>query len=190
MHDPMTDTGAEGAATPERVIARLRPHARRLVRPAVFVVLVCAAGGFGFGVFRAQLAWVNGVIALAVVVLVVFGGVVPLIRWLGQRYVVTTRRLVVVHGLGTRTRRELLHSRGYDVTVRRRGMQGMFRTGDVLVFPGDDPPLVLVDVPSADLVVAVLHDLVELYEARRRRREPDWDEIIGGTWRAPGDMSA
>jgi hypothetical protein len=102
---------------------------------------------------------------------------------MSQRYVVTTRRLVVSHGLGTRTRRELLHSRGYDVTVRRRGAQGLFRSGDVLVFPGDDPALVLTDVPHADLVVAVLHDLVEAHEARRRYREPDWDDIVRGTAR-------
>ncbi|PZE68108.1 PH domain-containing protein [Curtobacterium sp. MCBD17_021] len=171
---------------PELVVARLRPHARRLVRPAVFVVLVAAAGGFGFGVFRAELAWVNVVVAVAAVALVVLGGVVPLLRWLSQRYVVTTRRLVVVHGLGTRTRRELLHSRGYDVTVRRRGAQGLFRSGDVLVFPGDDPALVLSDVPHADLVVAVLHDLVEAHEARRRHREPDWDDIVRGTARHDG----
>ncbi|QWS34173.1 PH domain-containing protein [Curtobacterium aetherium] len=166
---------------PELVVARLRPHARRLVRPAVFVVLVAAAGGFGFGVFRAELAWVNVLVAVLTVVLVVLGGVVPLLRWMSQRYVVTTRRLVVSHGLGTRTRRELLHSRGYDVTVRRRGTQGLFRSGDVLVFPGDDPALVLADVPHADLVVAVLHDLVEAHEARRRHREPDWDDIVRGT---------
>jgi membrane protein YdbS with pleckstrin-like domain len=165
---------------PERVIARLRPHARVLVRPAVFVVLVAAAGGFGFGVFRAELAWLNVVVLVLVAALVLFGGLVPLLRWSSRRYVVTTRRLVVVHGLGTRTRQELLHSRGYDVTVRRRGLQGLFRSGDVLVFPGDDPALVLVDVPHADLVVAVLHDLVETYEARRRHREPDWDDIVGG----------
>ncbi|WP_181439503.1 PH domain-containing protein [Curtobacterium sp. MCBD17_032] len=166
---------------PELVVARLRPHARRLVRPAVTVVLAAAAGGFGSGVFRAELAWVNAVVAVAAVALVVLGGVVPLLRWLSQRYVVTTRRLVVVQGLGTRTRRELLHSRGYDVTVRRRGAQGLFRSGDVLVFPGDDPALVLADVPHADLVVAVLHDLVEAHEARRRHREPDWDDIVRGT---------
>ncbi len=175
MHDGMT-----AEPPPERVVARLRPHARRLVRPAVFVVLVAAAGGFGFGVFRAQLAWVNVVVAAVTLLLVVLGGLVPLFRWMSERYVVTTRRLVVVHGLGTRTRRELLHSRGYDVTVRRRGMQGVWRSGDVLVFPGDEPPVVLGDVPHADLVVAVLHDLVEGYEARRRHREPDWDEIVGG----------
>ncbi|OIH96983.1 PH domain-containing protein [Curtobacterium sp. MCBA15_001] len=170
---------------PERVVARLRPHARSLVRPAVFVVLVAVAGGFGFGVFQAQFAWVNVVIAVLVVVLVLFGGIVPLVRWLTQRYVLTTRRLVVVRGLGTRTRQELLHARGYDVTVRRRGLQGLFRSGDVLVFPGDDPAVVLADVPHADLVVAVLHDLVETYEARRRHREPDWDEIVGGADRPP-----
>lgn len=187
MHETVTD-----GPPPERVVARLRPHARRLVRPAVFVVLVMAAGGFGFGVFRAQLAWLNAVVAGIVLVCLVFGGAVPLFRWMSERYVVTTRRLVVVHGLGTRTRRELLHSRGYDVTVRRRGLQGVFRSGDVLVFPGDDPALVLRDVPHADLVVAVLHDLVETYEARRRHREPDWDDIVGGgTHRPPwGDVRA
>ncbi|MBT2503066.1 PH domain-containing protein [Curtobacterium sp. ISL-83] len=170
---------------PERVVARLRPHARSLVRPAVFVLLVMAAGGFGFGVFQAQLAWLNVVVAVLVLLLLVVGGAIPLVRWMSQRYVVTTRRLVVVHGLGTRTRQELLHSRGYDVTVRRRGLQGLFRSGDVLVFPGDDPAVVLRDVPHADLVVAVLHDMVEAYEARRRHREPDWDEIVGGAER-PG----
>ena len=175
MHDGMTEE-----PPPERVVARLRPHARRLVRPAVFVVLVMAAGGFGFGVFRAQLAWLNVVVAVLVLLLVFLGGALPLVRWMSQRYVVTTRRLVVVHGLGTRTRQELLHSRGYDVTVRRRGLQGVFRSGDVLVFPGDEPAVVLADVPHADLVVAVLHDMVEAYEARRRHREPDWDEIVGG----------
>ena len=174
----MTDEPA-----PELVVARLRPHARRLVRPAVFVVLVAAAGGFGFGVFRAELAWLNVVVAVLVVVLVLVGGLVPLLRWMSERYVVTTRRLVVSHGLGPRTRRELLHSRGYDVTVRRQGAQGLFRSGDVLVFPGDDPALVLADVPHADLVVAVLHDLVEAHEARRRHREPDWDDIVRGTAR-------
>lgn len=178
MHDGMTDE-----PPPERVVARLRPHARRLVRPAVFVVLVMLAGGFGFGVFRAQLAWLNAVVAALVVLLVLLGGALPFFRWMSERYVVTTRRLVVVHGLGTRTRRELLHSRGYDVTVRRRGLQGVFRSGDVLVFPGDEPAVVLGDVPHADLVVAVLHDMVEAHEARRRHREPDWDEIVGGVER-------
>lgn len=178
MHDGMTDE-----PPPERVVARLRPHARRLVRPAVFVVLVMVAGGFGFGVFRAELAWLNVVVACLVLLLLFLGGAMPLFRWMSQRYVVTTRRLVLVHGLGTRTRRELLHARGYDVTVRRRGLQGVFRSGDVLVFPGDEPAMVLADVPHADLVVAVLHDMVEAYEARRRHREPDWDEIVGGAER-------
>ncbi|WP_169795811.1 PH domain-containing protein [Curtobacterium ammoniigenes] len=164
----------------ERVIARLRPHARRLVRPSLFVIVVVGAGGAGFGVFQAQLAWLNVVIAALVAFFVVVGGLMPLLRWLGQRYVVTTRRLVVVHGLGTRTRQELLHARGYDVTVRRRGLQGIFRTGDVLVFPGEDPPIVMRDVPSADLVVAVLHDLVEAHAARRGPSGPSWEQILRG----------
>ncbi|MFZ7089095.1 PH domain-containing protein [Curtobacterium sp. RRHDQ10] len=184
----MTESSSGPAPDPERVIARFRPHARRLFWPVVRAFVVCALGGFGIGLFRADWAWLNLVVAGLVVVLLVLGSVVPLFRWLGSRTVVTTRRLVQTTGSVVRTRHELLHSRGYDVTVRRTGLQGMFRTGDVLVFPGEDRPLVLPDVPSADLVVAVLHDLVEVHDLRRRGPEPSWQQIVDGTAR-PADRS-
>ncbi|KQO62185.1 PH domain-containing protein [Curtobacterium sp. Leaf261] len=165
---------------PERVIARFRPHARRLFWPVVWAFVVGVGGGFGLGVFRAEWAWVNLVVAGLTLLLLLIGSVAPLVRWLGHRTLVTTRRLVITSGLVVRHRHELLHSRGYDVTVRRTGLQGVFRTGDVLVFPGEDRPLVIADVPSADLVVAVLHDLVEAHDRPRPRSGPRWDDIIGG----------
>jgi membrane protein YdbS with pleckstrin-like domain len=181
MTDPgTTDHGVVRVPEPERVIARFRPHGRRLFWPIVRAVVLFALGGFGVGLFRADWAWMNLVVLGILFVLLAVGSLLPLVRWLGARTVVTTRRLVTTSGSTVRSRHELLHSRGYDVTVRRTGLQGMFRTGDVLVFPGEDRPLVIRDVPSADLVVAVLHDLVEAHDLRRQRAEPTWRDIIGG----------
>ena len=72
-----------------------------------------------------------------------------------------------VWGLMVRTRQELLHSRGYDVTVRQNGMQQLFRSGDVLINTGLDRPVVLHDVPSAALVQSALHELMERGAGRR-----------------------
>jgi uncharacterized membrane protein YdbT with pleckstrin-like domain len=84
-----------------------------------------------------------------------------LMSWLGKRYVITTRRIILRTGFFVRVRQELLHSRGYDVTVRQNGLQSVFRSGNVLVNTGLDQPVVLKDVPGADLVQAALHDLME-----------------------------
>jgi hypothetical protein len=60
-----------------------------------------------------------------------------------------------------RDRQELLHSRGYDVTVRRAGLQLLFGTGDVRIDTGHEHPVVLADVPAPGLVSSALHDLIE-----------------------------
>ena len=85
----------------------------------------------------------------------------PLAVWLSRSYTITTRRIVLRSGLMVRTRQELLHSRGYDVTVRQNGLQQLFRSGDVLVNTGLERPVVLRDVPSAALVQSALHELME-----------------------------
>ena len=85
-----------------------------------------------------------------------------------------------------RSRQELLHSRGYDLTVRKNAVQSLFRSGDVLVNTGLDRPVVLWDVPGADLVQATLHDLMEAdatLVAQRRRL----DQSTQGTWPPPSN---
>lgn len=150
---------AVGASPTERVVARLRPHARRLFWPTVALVLVCGATGYFYGNLRED--WQNtGLIVLAAAVIVLLW-LLPLASWLNRRYTITTRRIIFRHGFFVRSRQELLHGRGYDVTVRRNWMQSAFRSGDVLVNSGLEHPLVLKDVPSADLVQQVLHDLMQ-----------------------------
>jgi uncharacterized membrane protein YdbT with pleckstrin-like domain len=170
-----TPPGASGSVhtvQPETVVARLRSHGRALFWPCL--VLVADAGALGyFGGSFAE-AWQNWAVLAAAVLVAVLLFLVPLIAWLGRNYTITTRRIVLRSGVLVRTRQELLHSRGYDVTVRKAGLQGMFGSGDILVNTGLERPVVLRDVPGADLVQATLHDLMELSVnpvATRRQRE-------------------
>jgi membrane protein YdbS with pleckstrin-like domain len=146
-------------AVPESVVARLRPHSRVLFWPTVALLADAAAVAYFFGSLPER--WMNLALLAAGAVLAVLVFVIPLIAWLGRNYTITTRRIVIRSGFIVRLRQEMLHSRGYDVTVRKAGLQVLFRSGDVLINTGLDHPVVLKDVPRADLVQSALHELME-----------------------------
>jgi len=152
-------TGQPSSPVPEHVIARLRPHSRIMFWPCVALIVVCGATGYFSG--RFAVAWQNQGVLIAAAVLIVLLFLLPLLTWLGRHYVITTRRIILRKGLLVRTRQELLHTRGYDLTVRKNGVQSLFRSGDVLINTGLERPIVLWDVPGADLVQSTLHDLME-----------------------------
>ncbi len=165
-------SGTVQTVQPEVVVARLRSHGRALVLPSLVLVADAAALGY-FGGTLAE-PWQNWLVLGGAVLVAVLFFLLPLIAWLGRNYTITTRRIVLRSGVLVRTRQELLHSRGYDVTVRKSGLQGAFGSGDVLINTGLEHPVVLRDVPGANLVQATLHDLMELAVnpvATRRQRE-------------------
>lgn len=169
---PPTVSGAVQAVPPEAVVARLRSHGRAMVLPCLVLVADAAALGYFGGTFPEQ--WQNWALLAAAGLVAVLLFLLPLIAWLGRNYTITTRRIVLRGGLFVRTRQELLHSRGYDVTVRKTGLQAMFGSGDVLINTGLERPVRLRDVPGASLVQATLHDLMELSVnpvASRRQQE-------------------
>jgi uncharacterized membrane protein YdbT with pleckstrin-like domain len=144
---------------PERVVARFRPHARALTLPSF--ALIGAVGGATYGALVFEELWQRLSVAGAGLLVVVLFWMLPLVRWLGTHYVVTTRRIALRGGLAVRLRQELLHSRGYDVSVRQSGLQRMFRSGDVLINTGLDRPVIMRDVPHAELVQDALSELME-----------------------------
>src|SRR5450755_2708512 len=146
-------------ATPESVVARLRPHGRALFWPTLALLLIVAATAYYFGRFPED--WQNLALLGVAALLALLLWVVPLLLWLGRNYTITTRRIILRSGFIVRVRQELLHSRGYDVTVRKNGLQSVFGSGDVQINTGLEHPVVLRDVPGADLVQAALHDLME-----------------------------
>ncbi|MGX5680800.1 PH domain-containing protein [Schumannella luteola] len=156
-------------AESERVLARVRSHARALALPSLLLLLVCAGLGYLGG--RLPEAWQNLALLGLAVVLVVVGWLAPLCRWLARNVTITSRRTVLRSGVVVRTRQEVLHSRIVDVTVRKTVLQSLFGSGDVLLGTGAGRPLVLRDVPTPDLVADALH---ELMEAARPNGEDRW----------------
>jgi membrane protein YdbS with pleckstrin-like domain len=146
-------------ASPERVVARLRPHGRALFWPAVALLLVVGAGAYFFG--RFPLPWQNLAVLGAATLLAVLLWFVPVVRWLAWSYTITTRRTICRSGVFLRVRQDLLHGRAHDVSIRRTGMQSVFGSGDVSMNTGLDHEFVLRDVPRALLVQAALIDLIE-----------------------------
>lgn len=171
----------QGAGEParEEVIARLRPHSRVLFWPSVLLIAICAATGFFGGTLPEP--WMNSALPIAALVLIALVWLLPLLAWLGRHYTITTRRIVIRRGLFVRTRQELMHTRGYDLTVRKNAVQSLFGSGDVLINTGLDRPVVLWDVPTADLVQSTLHDLMEQnLSAVARMRQQEQSAPQGG----------
>jgi uncharacterized membrane protein YdbT with pleckstrin-like domain len=179
----MSPSGPSAPPSPEVVVARLRPHARALFWPTVALLGDIAAVSYFAGTFPES--WMNQLLlaggALVAVLLFLF----PVLRWLAQNDTITTRRIVIRSGVLVRSRQELLHSRGYDVTVRQAGLQLLFRSGDVLINTGLEHPVVLKDVPGAHLVQSALHDLMEASFTPIAARQQRWqhpDEQYSGEY--------
>jgi len=157
----------------EVVVARLRPHARAMFWPSLGLIAIVTATAYFAGSFDS--AMTNVLIVVAAVMLSLFVWLVPFLAWLGRNYTITTRRVILRSGFFVRVRQELLHSRGYDVTVRKSALQSMFGSGDVLINTELDRPVLLRDVPDANLVQEALHDLME-----RSVSEAGWPRAVDG----------
>lgn len=143
----------------ERVVARLRQHARRMFWPGVALIAICGSAAYLGSAFQ---GWIALAVWAAAFVLAVLLFLLPLVNWLATRYTVTTRRLIVRTGLFVRERRELLHSRGYTVVLRTSWLQGLFRSGTIVIAAADQKVVArLRDVPRAQILTDALHDLME-----------------------------
>lgn len=156
----MSNTGQGGAVQEtEHLVASLRSHGRAMFWPSVVLIGCMGATAYFYGTFDET--WQNIVVLMTGVLLIFALWLLPLLAWLGRRYTITTRRIVLRRGFFVRVRQELLHSRGYDITVRKNAFQSMFGSGDVQINTGLEHPVVLRDVPGADIVQGALHDLME-----------------------------
>ena len=179
-----SQTAAPTAMPAERVVARVRRHARILILPAALLILVAGVATYAIAV--AAEPWQDLAIAGVATLVVLVGSFLPFLSWLTRRTTITTRRVILRSGIFVRVRQELLHGRGYDVTVRRSWAQGAFGSGDVRIDTGGERPVVLKDVPKPELVQGALHELVEetrtITADRRRAGQPfaDGDTVVWG----------
>jgi membrane protein YdbS with pleckstrin-like domain len=149
-----------GAPAEELLIAKFRGHARRLFWSALVLIGTFGATAYFYDNLPAPFEnWMLLAAAGAVVLLLV---VVPFIAWRSRTVTVTTRRVIVGHGIGARNRRELSHARGYTIGVRRGILQRMWGVGTITLTNGVEAPLRLANVPHVTLVHETLADQIEV----------------------------
>ena len=150
------------------------------------VLLAGVAGGTTYALAVLPELWQQLAVAGVAALVLVVGVLLPFLAWLTRRTTITTRRTIIRSGVFVRVRQELLHSRGYDVTVRRTWAQSAFGSGDVRINTGHERPFVLRDVPKPELVQAALQELMvesHTHIADHRRAEQsmaDGDTIAWG----------
>ncbi|WP_051053773.1 PH domain-containing protein [Leucobacter salsicius] len=153
---------------PEVIVLRIRPHARRLLLPIFASCAVAAAAGFWVGALPAD--WMNVLAGVGALVLAAVVGLLPLLSWLTQRTVITSRRVIVRRGLFVRHRSEVQLSRVREVRMRRKLLQRLWGASDIaLMFGAED--VTLHDVPGAEVVAEALHDLMERNYAHATRSQ-------------------
>lgn len=168
---------------PEAIVARLRRHERALFWPAVLLIADTAAVAYFTG--KLPSGWPRWATLIASAVILLLLVLPPVLRWLSTNYTITTRRVVIRSGVLVRHRQELLHSRGYDVTLRQTGLQRLFRSGDIMINTTLDRPIELRDVASGRIVQSALQDLMEadslVTAGRRQQAEARRDDETGDT---------
>lgn len=156
-----------GAPAEELLIARFRGHARALFWSAV--LLVAVFGGTAYFFDNLPEGYANWMLFAAAAALILLGVLIPYVIWVSRTYTVTTRRVIVRHGIGARQRREMSHVRGYTIGVRRGILQRMWGAGTITLSNGVDAPMRLTNVPNVTLVHEALADQVEVSQILAHR---------------------
>lgn len=183
--DPASSAAAGSVVVPERVVARVRRHARVLILPVVLMIAV--AGAVGYTVVVVPEPWQRLLIGGGALLVVVLGTLLPFLSWLTRRWTLTTRRVIFRSGVFARSRQELQLHRANEVTVRRTPGQRMFGSGDVRISTVHERPLILRDVPRPLLVQAALDELIDrshrdaVAERRTDPPETELDTVIWGS---------
>ncbi|WP_449409218.1 PH domain-containing protein [Microbacterium maritypicum] len=156
-----------GMPTEELLIARFRGHARRLFWSALVLIAVFGATAYFFDNLPAPFE--NWMLLGAAGLLVVLLVLVPWLIWWSRTVTVTTRRVIVNHGIGARSRQEMSHARGYTIGVRRGPLQRLWGAGTITLSNGVDAPLRLANVPNVTLVHETLADQIEVSQILAHR---------------------
>lgn len=152
----------------EQTIATTRTHVKVLFLPFVILVVVAAAVGFlaarlgdrGDGIPR----WIVLGIGL---VLVLWGTVLPFLRWYLWTYTLTNKRIVEQKGILTRTGRVIPLSRVNDVAFEKNLNDRILGCGTLIIHDASEQAgLELRDIPGIEDFHRTVTGLVDQAHAR------------------------
>jgi uncharacterized membrane protein YdbT with pleckstrin-like domain len=158
----------------ERLVLRLHPHWKTLLRPILLLALIVAAA-LALLIFlppHGHAALIRLGIGAAALVATMIGFVVPLLRWSTTSYELTTRRLRLRKGILSREGRDFPLIRISDVSFSHGLLDRMLGCGRLVVeTAGEHGRLVLTEIPRVAEVQSTLFQLVEDEQARLAREE-------------------
>jgi uncharacterized membrane protein YdbT with pleckstrin-like domain len=158
----------------ERLVLRLHPHWKTLIRPVLVAVLVVAAALIAEVVIPSNSAApVERLVVAAVAILaVMLWLIVPVLRWRTTTYELTTRRLRVRSGIATRRGRDIPLARINDVSFEKGLLDRLLGSGRLVVeSAGEHGQILLNDIPRVEFTQATLFRLVEEEQRRLERNE-------------------
>jgi uncharacterized membrane protein YdbT with pleckstrin-like domain len=147
----------------EQVVLHRHPHWKRLIGPALLLLVASAAAAFIAGYVN-TLDWdttaekvVIGVIAAIWLVLVGSLTVWPFLNWWTTHFVITDRRVMFRHGLMTRSGIDIPLARINSVEFRHGLADRVLRTGTLIIESAAQDPLEFHDIPRVEHVHSLLY---------------------------------
>lgn len=156
----------------EQVVLHRHPHWKRLVGPALALLVFTAAASFG-GAVVSRMDWdprarqvVSAVIAVVWLLLVVWLTVRPFLAWKSTHFVITDRRVMYRHGVLSRAGIDIPLARINSVEFNHGLLDRMTRTGTLVIESASQDPLEFHDIPQIEQVHALLyHEVFDAEEA-------------------------
>ena len=154
-------------AQQELRIATFRRGAEWLVFPAILLIVVVGATGYLYS--NLPDPYEDWMLLAAAAAIILVGVALPWWAWASRSYILTTRRVIVSHGLIVRRRSELMHATGYRIESARGPLQRLFGRGTLVLGSGSDE-LMLKNVHSPKLVRETLNDQIEICQILAHRQ--------------------
>lgn len=153
-------------APDERLIVNERPHWKRLIGSGLIFLLGTVLAMWLYSLVRGSDGALANVLTIAIVlgwlVVAVWQGFVPFIRWFTTHFVITDRRIMFRTGVITRQGIDIPMARINSVQFRHGLIDRMFKTGTLVIESASDDPLEFDDIPNVEAVHKMLYD--ELYD--------------------------
>lgn len=147
----------------ERVVLHRHPHWKRLIGPALVLLIVTALASFGAAVVQNS-DWDGTVkrvvlLVLAALWLIIVGWLTvwPFLNWWTTHFVITDRRVMFRHGLLTRSGIDIPLARINSVEFRHGLLDRMLRTGTLIIESASQDPLEFHDIPRVEQVHSLLY---------------------------------
>ena len=159
----------------EQVVLDLHPHWSQLVMPALVLVVVCGLGGYGIAAAPHGNAHkiVQYVVIGVAVVLIFWFTLLPYLRWVTTRYVLTTDRLILRTGIVARHGRDVPLNRVNDVSFSENLLERILRSGTLVIeSAGERGQISLNNVPKVEHVQRELYRMVEDNQRRHSYGAP------------------